>query len=257
MVSNVGTGHPGICFFLRVPPLSPPLNIPAPVLMASSDDSRTHRVKKITEFIGKRKLTLNDFLISFYSLQDTSVSAHRGRCLTKSDGARFAPEVLIDLWLEHCPQKSQDYLESVIVDRASRILAKETDKACGLGSLHVPTTELTANDLDEDFLLSKLETTYTETLPHLWLLLTFIITSWNASERRRGEPSACKENRVKHVESPPQLFTVLHIDRSVIGLHRYYQYPAFFEEPRHKCIPNDHGAVPWDLWGIETRPECL
>ena len=164
---------------MTLPLLSPLSNVPAPVLMASSEDSRTRRVKRITKFIGKRSLTLNNFLISFYSVQDASVSAQRGRCLTKSDGAWFAPEVLIDLWLEHCPPKSQGYLESVIIDRASRILVKETDKACRLGSLHVPTTKLTADDLDEDFLLSKLEKTYMETLPHLWLLvLSSICRRW-------------------------------------------------------------------------------
>ena len=223
-----------------------------------SEDSKTCRVKEITDFISRHNLTLNDFLISFYSLQDTLVSAHRGCCSTKSDGAQFAPEVLIDLWLKHCLLKSQDYLKSIIVDQASRILVKETNKACRLGSLHILTTKLTADDLNEDFLLSKLETTYTETPPLLWMLLTFLITLWNSSEQWRREPSACKEGRVKHIESLPRLHSIVHIELSVIGLHRYHQeYPAFFEEPRHKRFPNDHRPVPWDLWGIKTRPECL
>lgn len=224
--------------------------------MTSEDDSRTRRVKEITGFISNRNLSLNEFLLAFYSSQDTVISAHRGRCLTKSDGVRFAPEELMDLWLKHCPQKGLDYLESVIVDRASRVLVKETDKACKLGSLHVPTTKLTADDLDSDFLLPKLEKTYTETLPYLWLLLNTLITSWNSSEQRKGKSSRRKEDGVKYVEFLPLLLPAFPAETSTTGLRCDHQYPAFFEESRHKCLPNDHGAIPWDLWSIEACFEC-
>lgn len=169
--------------------------------MAAIDDSKTRRVKETSTFIRSQGWSLNNFLIAFYSSQDPSVATHRGHCLAKSDGFRFAPEELIDLWFEHCPSNSQSYLESVVVDRAGKIIIRETDKACRLDSLCVPTTKLGADDLDQQFLLSKLEGVYTETLPYLWLLLNIIITSWNPSEKRKKEPSTCKQDRARFVES--------------------------------------------------------
>lgn len=121
--------------------------------------------------------------------------------MTKNDGARFTPEELIDLWLEHCPTRSQGHLEHVIIDRASRIITKETDKACALKSLCISTTSVTADDVDDNFLLSKLETTYTEILPHLWFFLSAVITSSNRSEQQKQQTGAGKEMRAKFVES--------------------------------------------------------
>ena len=169
--------------------------------MSSSNDSKTHRVKAVTELIRSQRWTFNDFLIAFYSSGDTSIATQRGRCLTNVDGAQFAPEELLDLWLKHCPLASQGYLEHVIVERTSHIITKETDKACALKSLHVSTTSVTADDLDEHFLLSKLETVYTTTLPLLWFLLNAIITSSNRSEQQKQQPAASKETRATFVES--------------------------------------------------------
>jgi len=168
--------------------------------MSTDDDSKTRRVKEITAFISSRSLSLNEFLIAFYSSQDPSVSAQRGCCLAKSDGCRFAPEELINLWFKHCPSKSRSYLESVVVDRAGKVIIRETDKACKLDSLSIPTTKLGADDLDQDFLLSKLEGVYTETLPQLWFLLNLIVTSRNRSEKQKDEACASKETRARFVE---------------------------------------------------------
>jgi len=167
--------------------------------MATTDNSKTRRVKETTEFIHSRNWSLNDFLISFYSSTDSSIAAQRGSCLTKSRETRFAPEELINLWFDHCPRSSLPYLEHVIVNRASKIIIKEADKACGLKSLSVPTTSVTADDLDESFLLSKLETEYTRTLPLLWFLLDAVITSSNRSEQQKQQAAAGKETRAKFV----------------------------------------------------------
>jgi hypothetical protein len=120
--------------------------------------------------------------------------------LAKSDGSRFAPEELIDLWFEHCPANSQSYLEEHHHQACREDHHRETDKACKLDSLSVPTTKIEADDLDEEFLLSKLEGVYTETLPYLWLLLNAVVTSWNRSEKQKEESSACKESRARFVE---------------------------------------------------------
>ena len=176
---------------------SPPASVP----MAGLNDSKTHRVKEVTELIRSQNWSFNDFLIAFYSSDDTSIASQRGRCLTKVDGARFTPEELLDLWLANCPSGSQSYLEHVIVDRASRIIIKETNRACALKSLSVSTTSVKADDVDEHFLLSKLETVYTATLPCLWFLLNAIITSPNRSEQQKQEAAASKETRARFVES--------------------------------------------------------
>ena len=170
-----------------------------PVPMPGSD-SKAHRVKEVTELIRSQNWSFNDFLIAFYSSDDISIATQRGRCLTKSDGARFTPEELLDLWVDHCPAGSQPYLEHVIVDRASRIITKETDRACASKSLSVPTTSVTADDLDENFLLPKLEAEYIGILPHLWFLLNAVITSSNRSEQQKHQAAASKEVRAKFVE---------------------------------------------------------
>ena len=154
--------------------------------MATVDDSKTRRVKEITEFIHSCNWSLNEFLINFYLSTDGSIATQRGCCLAKSDGARFAPEELVNLWFAHCPQSSRPYLEHVIVERAGKIIIKETQKACKKDSLQVPTTSLKADDLDKDFLLAKLEQEYTETLPHLCFLLNAIMTSKITLSSKRG-----------------------------------------------------------------------
>ena len=177
--------------------------------MAATDDSNTQRVKEITTFIRSQNLSLNEFLLAFYSSQDPSISKQRGCCLASSDGSRFAPEELIDLWFKHCPQSSRGSLETVIVDRAGKIIIGETDKACKMDSLCVPATKIEVDDLDEEFLLPKLEGIYRESLPFLWLLLYTIATSWNRSEKQKKEPSACKESRAKFVEFLLQFHSAL------------------------------------------------
>lgn len=132
--------------------------------------------------------------------------------MAKGDGCRFAPEELIDLWFEHCPANSRGYLEGVVIKQAGKIIIRETDKACKTDSLSVPTTKIEADDLDEEFLLSKLEGVYRETLPYLWLLLNTVVTSWNRSEKQKQEPSACKEDRARFVESLPQFHSALSIE---------------------------------------------
>ena len=173
------------------------------VLMATASDSKTQRVKEIIAFIRSQNLSLNEFLTAFYSSQDPSLSRQRGCSLTQSKGSRFTPEDLIDLWLTHCPPGGWSYLEGAIINRAGNIIIRETDKACKLDSLRVPTTKIEANDLDEGFLLAKLEGEYRETLPYLWMLLTIITTSWNRSEKWRDKPSASKESRAKFVRFSP------------------------------------------------------
>lgn len=168
--------------------------------MPGSDDPDTQRVKAITALICSYGWSLNDFLIAFYSSKDPSVARQRGSCLAKSDGARFAPEDLLNLWFKYCPLSSRGHLESAVMDRASKIIINEADKACNLDSLHIPMTQVEADDLDQEFLLAKLQTIYTETLPYLWLLLFTIITSWNRSEKKKGKPADCKEQRAIHVK---------------------------------------------------------
>lgn len=177
-----------------------PLTTVAASHMPSSDEIKALRVKEVTELIRAQHWSFNDFLIAFYSSSDSSIVTQRGRCLTKSDGARFAPEELVSLWLDHCPPSSRSSLEHVIIDHASRIVTKETDKACAVKSLCVSTTSVTDDDLDEGFLLSKLETEYRSTLPLLWLFLYMIITSPNRSEQQKQQPAASKETRAKFVE---------------------------------------------------------
>ena len=186
-------------------------------LMPDPSSLKTQRIKEITAFIHSHNLTLNEFLITFYSSQDPTISAQRGRCLVKGDGCRFAPEELIDLWFEHCPSNSHSYLEGVVIKQAGKIIIRETDRACKMDSLSVPTTRIEADDLDEGFLLSKLEGIYRETLPYLWLLLSTVITSWNRSEKQKQEPSACKENRARFVEFLLQFFPTLWLSQLPYG----------------------------------------
>ena len=163
--------------------------------MSSSTDPDTQRVKAITGFIGSLGWSLNEFLIVFYSSKDPFISSQRGSCLAKSD----ALGDLLNLWFKHCPSSSWGRLESAVMDQASKIIINEADKACDLDSLRIPTTKVEADDLDEEFLLAKLQTIYTKTLPYLWLLLFTVITSWNRSEKQKGKSADCKEKRAIHV----------------------------------------------------------
>lgn len=165
-----------------------------------SDSTKAHRVKEVTALIRSQNWTFNDFLIAFYSSRDDSIAAQRGSCLTKSDGARFAPEELIDLWFDRCPSGSRHDLENVIIDHACHIITKEANKACASKSLCISTTSVAAGDLDEGFLLSKLETEYTGMLPHLWFLLDAVITSRNRSEQQKQQAATGKEMRATFVE---------------------------------------------------------
>jgi len=169
-------------------------------LMPGSD-SKARKVKAVTDLIRSQSWSFNDFLIAFYSSGDASIATQQGSCLVKGDDTRFAPEELLGLWFDHCPSSSQSYLEHIIIDRASRIIVKEADKACALKSLSVSTTSVEADDLDKNFLLSKLETEYTGTLPHLWYLLNTVIASSNRSEQQKQQVAASKETRAAFVES--------------------------------------------------------
>lgn len=188
-----------------VPALDSQVQVPT----ATTDGSKTRRIKEIIAFIRSRNSSLNEFLIAFYSSQDPSISMQQGCCLAKGDGCPFAPEELIDLWFEHSPPNSRGYLEGAVVRRAGKILIRETDKACKLDSLSGPTTKIEADDPDEEFLLSKLEGVYRETLPCLWLLPNTIVTSWNRSEKQKQEPSACKENKAQFVGSLLRSYSTL------------------------------------------------
>jgi hypothetical protein len=196
-ISNPGAGHIRASKLLYVPFA---LNSFTLVLMASSDDSKTRRVKAVTECIREEGFSLNEFLVEFYSSKDPFLSHQRGCSLAQSPGCQFAPRQLIDLWFEHCPQSGQRPLENTIIDWAGQIIIKETDRACKSKSLCVATTKLEADDLDRDFLLAKLERVYNELLPWLWLLLFTVVTSWNRSERQKGELAACRERKATHVE---------------------------------------------------------
>ena len=224
--------------------------------MAAVEDSRTRRVKEITEFIRSRNWSLNDFLVNFYSSTDSSITTQQGRCLTKSDEARFTPEELIDLWFEHCPQSSRPYLEHVIVDRASRVIVKETHKACQKETLQVPTTSLEADNLDEDFLLSGLEKEYFETLPLFCFLLNAIMLSKNRSEQRKGEVAASKEERAKFVEFSLSFNPISQLSH-LTGLRGDCEHRSFHKEPGHECLSSNHGAVSRDIWGEQTCFERL
>jgi hypothetical protein len=169
--------------------------------MATTSDAKTRRVKEVIGCI--RNLTLNEFLVAFFSSEDPSIARQRGCSLAVNEGSRFASEELIDLWFKHCPPNSWSCLKEAIINRAGKIIISETDEACKMDSLCVPTTKIEAGDLDEDFLMGKLEKVYLEVLPYLWLLLNAIITSWNHSEKQKGKPSARKLNGARNVESQP------------------------------------------------------
>ena len=229
--------------FLRLQPLA---------TMSRSD---TSRVKEVASLISSQGWTFNDFLIAFYSSDDPFIAARRGSCLTKTSGARYAPERLLDLWLERCPPGSQEHLKHTIVGCASRIVIKETDKACGLKSLHVSTTSVTADDLDESFLLPKIEMEYARTLPHLWFFLDAIISSPNRSEQQKQELAESKEDRAKRVEF--HFATRSALAEHKAGMHYDHEHPSLRKKSRNKCIPNNHGALSWYFRGIKTCCECL
>lgn len=199
-ISNSGAAHVCILKFANIPTLPTLLEVNSSAAPMPGNDSETNKVKAVTDLIASQKWSFNDFLIAFYSSGDASIATQRGTCLTKRDGSRFTPEELLDLWLEHSPSRSRPYLKHIIVDRASRIIIKETNKACGLKSLCISATSVEADDLDEDFVLSRLEAEYTGALPQLWYFLTTIITSSNRSEQQKQQVAASKETRAAFVE---------------------------------------------------------
>lgn len=159
------------------------------------------KLGKVIELIKLQNWSFNEFLIAFYSSHNTDIAIRRGHCLTKGNEAQYAPEHLLDLWLEHCPTSSRGYLERTIVDRASHIAIKEADKACAMKSLSVAATLVTDKHLDQDFLLSKLQAEYLETLPLLWFFLYSIVVSANRSEQQKQQTADSKEDRARRAES--------------------------------------------------------
>ena len=98
--------------------------------MRDRDNTGARGVKEVTELIHSQKWSFNDFLIVFYSSADKSIASQRGHCLTHSEGDRYTSDHLLDLWRENCPTNSRKYLDRVIVDHASRIIAEEANEAC-------------------------------------------------------------------------------------------------------------------------------
>lgn len=169
--------------------------------MSSANNPEAQRVKQVTELIHSQHWSFNDFLIAFYSSKDRSIATQRGQCLMHRDGERYAVGQLLDLWWENCPSASKSDFKHVIINHAARIITKEANKACAMDSLYIPTTSVTASDLDEGFLLSKLQPLYETTLPFLWLLLHSVIASPNRSEQRKQQTSVQKGTRTTFVES--------------------------------------------------------
>lgn len=168
--------------------------------------SQLRRVEKIQAVLQAVKdhnwRSLNDFLLAYYSSNDAEIAQQAGRNIAYTEGKRFAPEQIIDSWLDTAHGETKRQLEMMLTRKAAGILVEESSRACHKPALKLPASKVETSYLSTDFALSKLATIYQTMLPCLWLLLMTLLTAPNDYERKHG-----KEKKGKDTRFPPVSFS--------------------------------------------------
>jgi hypothetical protein len=164
-------------------------------------ERRVDKLVQVTEAIrdaGWR--SFNDFQLAFYTNDDPAVIQQARTSLRYISGKTFAPDVLLDAWLEHGPPgESRLELKKNLTRKAAAVLVTESTLACRSPDLRLPTTELDNKYLANNFALETLATLYLRILPCLWLLLHILLTAPNDYELKHKQVKKDKEEMSRRV----------------------------------------------------------
>ncbi|KIM71540.1 hypothetical protein PILCRDRAFT_16981 [Piloderma croceum F 1598] len=167
----------------------------------SSQARRVEKIHGVTDALktnGWR--SVNDFLLAFYTSNDPIVSQQAQRNLSYTAGQSFAPEKILDAWLDHGPSgESRDQLHLAITRKAAKIMIKETDKAYHQDELRISSSKLDIPYLTTEFGLKKMLVLYQTVLLCLWLLLSTILAAQNDYEKKTGREKEGKEEMIPRV----------------------------------------------------------
>jgi hypothetical protein len=141
-------------------------------------------------------------LLAFYTSHDPIVSQQARRNLSYTAGQSFAPEKILNAWLDHGPSgESQEQLHLAITRKAADIMVKETDKAYHQDELRISSSKLDIPYLTTEFGLKKMLVLYQTVLPCLWLLLSTILAAQNDYEKKTGREKEGKEEMIPRVSA--------------------------------------------------------
>jgi hypothetical protein len=166
-----------------------------PLFTMSSQARQVEKIHGVTDVLKTNGwCSVNDFLLMFYTSNDPIVSQQAQRNLSYTAGQSFAPEKILNAWLDHGPLgESQDQLHLAITHKAANIMVKETDDAYHQDELHISSLKLNIPYLTTEFGLKKILVLYQTVLPCLWLLLLTILAAQNDYEKKMGREKGGKE----------------------------------------------------------------
>lgn len=176
-----------------------------------SQARRVQKIKGVLSAIDTYKWeSFNDFLLAFYTSKDQDVRHQASRSIAYTPGQRFAPETILDIWLDRATSDTKHHLHRIITERAANIMIAESTRACRHDALQVPSSKINIPYLSTDFGLKHLAAMYQTLLPCLWLLLTMLMTASNDYETKTGREKENKDSRASSVSAICSSHAVFH-----------------------------------------------
>lgn len=166
----------------------------------STKERRVQKIKHVLSAVSQAKWSsFNEFLLAFYTSEDSDVARQAGTCLGYKEGQSYAPERLLETWLMKTTGETNAHLKEVIVRKAGDILVRESDRALRDPELRLPSTETTIPRLTTDFGLNRLTAIYQTLLPCMWMLLVTLMTATNTYEQKFHREKLNKDARAAQV----------------------------------------------------------
>ena len=172
-----------------------------PLFTMSSQAWWVEKIHGVTNALKTNRWhSVDDFLLVLYTSNDPIVSQQAQRNLSYLAGQSFAPEKILNAWLDHGPSgESQDQLHLSITCKAANVTVKETDNTYHQDELHISFLKLNIPYLTTEFGLKKILVLYQTVLPCLWLLLSTILAAQNDYEKQMGREKEGKEEMIPRV----------------------------------------------------------
>ena len=94
----------------------------------SAQERRVKKINKTRQAILDNKWhSVNEFLIAFYSSNDSAIVHHSARSLVYEEGKSFLPREMLNLWQNRCKLKPQ--FNQVVPEKAAEIVVTESSPA--------------------------------------------------------------------------------------------------------------------------------
>ncbi|KAF8584863.1 hypothetical protein K439DRAFT_1616358 [Ramaria rubella] len=135
--------------------------------MWSSQDQCVNKILQVTVAIREAGwCSFNEFLLPFYTSNHPTIAQQAGTGFQFRTGHTFAPEALLDAWLEQGPMgQSQKELQMCLTCKTATILVQESTAACWLRDLCLPAAKLDNKYLVNNFALETTASLYLRMLP--------------------------------------------------------------------------------------------